>query len=60
MEAIKTEKEGIICEAAEILLRNVHRRWPLNEEIVAAAMLDPAIQHIEAIQNWLESQNQTR
>lgn len=60
LEAIKNRSDGIIEEAADILLENLDRRLPLSEELIAAAILDPSIQHLGVVDNWLESHDTTR
>lgn len=54
------QSDGIIADAAHILLENLERRLPLTEELVAAAILDPSVQHLEVIDDWLDEQNMSR
>lgn len=44
-----------IRKATEILLAKLETRIILTKEIIAAACLDPAIQHLEIIDQWLIS-----
>lgn len=60
LQVIKTKRSGIIFAAADILLRNIPRRMELNEEMVAAAILDPSIQHFDLIDEWLRVKRLTR
>lgn len=60
LKTIKHQKDGIIADAAENLISNLERRLPLTEELVAAAILDPSIQHLEVIDNCLDMQKMTR
>lgn len=54
------QKDGVIADAAGILLQNLERRLPITEELVAAAILDPSIQHLEVIDEWLDMKKLTR
>lgn len=60
LTTVRQHKQGVIAEAARILIQNLERRLPLTDEIIAAAILDPSIQHIEAIEEWLSAHNTTR
>lgn len=60
LEAIKAKRNGIICDATDILLQNIHNRIPLTEDMIAAAIVDPSIQHIQMIDDWLRSQRKTK
>lgn len=53
MHALYEDEDDVIAKAAEILLKNLDRRLPLNEECVAAALVDPRMQHLPIIGNWL-------
>lgn len=44
--------EDIIVEGIDILLTNLRKRIELSEIVVAAACLDPAIQHATIINEW--------
>lgn len=57
-------KEGLqqmyrdsMCEtiktAVDILLENLDHRFPLKDECIAAAVLDPSTQHLPIINMWL-------
>lgn len=56
MQSIKDEKNGVIVTAADILLRNLPKRMPLTEDMIAAAIVDPSMQHLPVIDNWLDEQ----
>lgn len=60
LKTIMEQKDGIITDAAQILIENLERRLPLTEELVAAAILDPSIQHLEVIDDWLNMKKMTR
>lgn len=60
LNAIKAKRIGIICDAADILLQNIPNRIPLTEDMIAAAILDPSIQHLPVIDDWLRKQRKTR
>lgn len=45
----------VITRAAQILLDNVDKRLPLTELSIAAAILDPNMQRLPAIEEWLIS-----
>lgn len=42
-----------IKRATEVLFASLADRFKLTEEIIAAASVDPAIQHLEIIGRWL-------
>lgn len=58
--AFKNSKGDFIAEAADILLKNLNRRLPLSEEIIASAIVDPSTQHVEAVGEWIHSHNTAR
>lgn len=62
MQRIKAdpEREGWIVNAATYLLNRLPHRFVLNIEMITAAILDPGIQHLAAIDEWLEDNNETR
>lgn len=43
----------VIKKAVNILLENLDFRFPLKEECIAAAILDPTTQHLPIINAWL-------
>lgn len=45
--------ETLVHEAIDILMRNMPNRIVLTEEAIAAACVDPAIQHLPIIERWL-------
>lgn len=57
---VKTQKTGVIRKAAQILIDGFERRFPITNTMIAAAILDPSAQHIEAVSNWLFDNNKTR
>lgn len=62
LEKIKADQErnGWITIAATFLLNRLPQRFPLNLEMITAGLLDPEIQHLSAIDEWLEENNETR
>lgn len=53
-------KKGVIKKAARILIQGFESRFPITNSMVAAALLDPSVQHIEAVSTWLFDNNKTR
>lgn len=47
-------------DAATFLLDRLPHRFKLSLEMIAAAILDPAIQHLPAVDEWLEENYETR
>lgn len=43
-----------IQKASEVLLRNLGKRLVLNEIVIAAAIVDPTMQHLSVVNEWLE------
>lgn len=43
-----------IQKAAEILLSNLGKRLVLNEIVIAASIVDPTMQHLSIVNEWLE------
>lgn len=43
----------VIQKAADILLENFETRFPLTLEIIAASILDPSVQYIKFVNDWL-------
>lgn len=62
MEKIKedSERNGWIKNAVTFLLNRLPIRFPLNIDMVCAAIVDPEIQHLSAIDEWLEANNESR
>lgn len=60
LSAFKESNEEFVAEAADILLRNFNRRLPLSEEIIASAIVDPSIQHLETVVEWISEHKTTR
>lgn len=60
--AIKNSEDRlpIIRKAAGILLNNLSNRFPLEPIAIAAAIIDPNIQHFAAIDDWLCLHDKTR
>lgn len=56
----KNSNEDFIVEAADILLKNLNRRLPLSEEIIASAIVDPSTQHLDTVGEWIHLHNTTR
>lgn len=57
---MKKKKRGVIQKAAQILLDGLENRFPITNIMIASALLDPGIQHIEAVSNWLFDTGKTR
>lgn len=47
------DENEIIVKAAQILLNNLDKRLPLNEECIGAALIDPRMQRLPIIDKWL-------
>lgn len=60
LEQIKATYDGTVRQAAHILINNISKRLPLTREVIAAAILDPSIQHLQAVQTWLSKNKRTR
>lgn len=54
------KKTGVIKKAPQILLDGMETRFPISNLMIAAALLDPSIQHIEAVNDWLFENGKTR
>lgn len=50
----------MIKKAARILLAGFERRFPMSNLMVAAALLDPSVQHIGAVSAYLFDNNKSR
>lgn len=46
----------IIENAANILLNKLPERFELHNDYIAAALIDPRIQHIEIVDRWIRDQ----
>lgn len=53
MHTMYYDENEVIGQAAEILLDNLDKRLPLNEECVGAALIDPRMQRLPTIDKWL-------
>lgn len=53
-------KEGEMKKSVEILLENIEKRFEITEIMICAAILDPSIQHLAAIDDWLATENTTK
>lgn len=53
-------KTGVIKKAAQILIDGLEARFPITNTMIASALLDPSVQHIEAVSTWLFDNNKTR
>lgn len=47
------DENDVIVKAAQILLSNLNKRLPLNEECIGAALIDPRMQRLPIIDIWL-------
>lgn len=47
-------EESLIVDAIDLLLVNLKKRIEMNEIVIAAACLDPAVQHLPIVDNWLQ------
>lgn len=43
----------VIDNAADILLENLPKRFDLKNDYIAAALIDPRIQHLEIVKRWI-------
>lgn len=50
---ILVNEEPVIVKAAKILLDNIESRLELTAESIVAAIVDPAMQHLQIIDRWL-------
>lgn len=57
---MKERKTGVIRKAAQILIEGLEQRFPITNATIAAALLDPCVQHIEVVREWLLDNNKTR
>lgn len=48
-----TDEDEIIATATQILSENLDERLPLNEECIAAAIIDPRMQRLPMINEWV-------
>lgn len=60
LETLRINKDGMIKRIIEILQANFDKRFKLNETMISAAILDPSVQHISAIDDWLAKEDTTR
>lgn len=57
---IDYDDDDVITRAAEILLKNLDKRLPLTDESIGAAIIDPNMQKLPAIENWLISKGKSQ
>lgn len=60
MEILSNTKHGKIKRAAEILLEKIESRFAITEIMIAAAILDPSVQHLAAIDEWIAKADTTK
>lgn len=62
MQIIKDDpsRDRWIRDAATFLLSRFNVRFPLNLQMMASAILDPEIQHLPAVDEWLDEHVETR
>lgn len=48
-------EEQLVVDAIDILLVNLKKRIEMNEIVIAAACLDPAVQHLPILDEWLKN-----
>lgn len=53
-------KSDEIKKSVEILLENIEKRFEITEIMICAAILDPSIQHLATIDEWIATENTTR
>lgn len=53
-------KYGRIRKAIEILLEHIDKRFELTEIMIAAAILDPSVQHLNAIDDWISKKKSSK
>lgn len=57
---MERKKSSVMKKAAQILIQGFGNRFPITNSMVAAALLDPSAQHLEAVSTWLFDNNKTR
>lgn len=45
--------DSVILRAAEILMEAVDKRFPINNDMIASALLDPRMHSLPMIREWL-------
>lgn len=50
---------SVIATAAKILLENIDKRMELTSDAIVAAILDPAMQHLPIIDEWLQKNSKS-
>lgn len=50
---IYDDENDVIRKSAEILLKNLNVRLPVTEECIGAALIDPRMQHLPIINEWI-------
>lgn len=51
------EEESLIVDAIDILSKNLQKRIEMNDIVITAACLDPAVQHLPIIDEWLQKKS---
>lgn len=54
-KVVQYDDHDVITRAAQILLQNIDKRLPLTDECIGAAIIDPNMQRLPAIEDWLTS-----
>lgn len=53
-------KDGVIKRSVQILLENIDKRFEITEIMICAALLDPSVQHLAAIDDWVAKKKTTK
>lgn len=53
MRTFYDDEDDVIGKAVDVLLQNLDKRLPLNEEGIGAALIDPRMQRLPIIEHWL-------
>lgn len=53
-DLIAHSQDEVIVRAAKILMTNLDKRLPLSIEFIGAALIDPRMQRLPIIEDWLE------
>lgn len=60
LEKIQTfSSDSVILRAAEILMEALEKRFPINNDMIASALLDPRMHSLPMIREWLNSKGNT-
>lgn len=57
---VNLDRDEWIRNAANFLLSRFDSRFPLSHQMIASAIVDPEIQHLPAVGEWLDQHEETR